>query len=558
MPITEGAATADAISARRARTADNEVRCASMKDVATSVDELYPLQHLEIINPLVFTNAADFDDLKFERWLLESNAPRSAKIDPVSLFRYDSGTVVDMDGSYVTYSGGHLIAEQLPRSQLHHGKIAQDILDRASSGAAVNTPCLLVARYGETTWGHWVCEMLSKIVIAESLYPGRFGYVMPSKILNRGGGVSDQYIRAIWGSLYSYGVDGSRLILLPTNRAVTFDQLYDIGGVLSDGFHPAVLELMQSKVRKTKPSQKIRKVCFLRGKEEFRGVLNSDALEEHVRRRGYAVLDLPTLAFDEQVALFREAASIVAGLGSGLAGSIYARPGIELLTVAPACWYDGYFINILARKGAFHADIRGPSTRSYNGEISRSPFAIDTNRVGEGLDALMDDQIARRSNGAVTLGGRERARRLGTKVFQMMFGAESLAKCEAVGWYEPEAKHTWSRGGESSLTLCDCFLSHNDHWLEVEGISFVERAYLPFKPLGVTVNGYVCKDESVSGYARVIWLVPGRCIRSPQPIKLEFRHPVCPSPRSFGVSDDARSLGFGFTRLAWYETTSMQ
>ena len=38
---------------------------------------------------------------------------------------------------------------------------------------------LIVARYGFWTWGHWLGELLPKMVMVEAAFPGRFRFIVP-------------------------------------------------------------------------------------------------------------------------------------------------------------------------------------------------------------------------------------------------------------------------------------------------------------------------------------------------------------------------------------------
>ena len=87
----------------------------------------------------------------------------------------------------------------------------------AGPAVDVGQPCLLLARYGENTWGHWVTEMLVKAVIAERLLPGRFFYAVPWWTTEPGAanGLAD----AVLGSLAAYGIEPQRLVRLgPLHR----------------------------------------------------------------------------------------------------------------------------------------------------------------------------------------------------------------------------------------------------------------------------------------------------------------------------------------------------
>ena len=96
---------------------------------------------------------------------------------------------------------------QVPR----HDDLAAALYRSAMSADVVQAPCLLAARYGDVTWGHWLCELLPKIVLSEALFPKTFTYVVPARITRLGGPIGDGYVRAVMQSLQAYGIEDGEL-----------------------------------------------------------------------------------------------------------------------------------------------------------------------------------------------------------------------------------------------------------------------------------------------------------------------------------------------------------
>ena len=161
-------------------------------DVAQTVAHIFPSTTVSVVNPLVYTNVRDIKDTAFQSWLLFYNVPREIPYNAVNLLRYDRGAIVDGDGSYLVYSAGSLVSEQVPPWITPSNQLIEDIVNRAAGLASVAEPCMLVARFGDTTWGHWLLEMLPKIVIAETAFPGRFRYVVPSRIFTPSADVNSE------------------------------------------------------------------------------------------------------------------------------------------------------------------------------------------------------------------------------------------------------------------------------------------------------------------------------------------------------------------------------
>ena len=54
---------------------------------------------------------------------------------------------------------------------------------------------MIVARYGFGTWGHWIGELLPKIVTVEAAFPGRFSFAIPRPMMLRGGRIFENRSR---------------------------------------------------------------------------------------------------------------------------------------------------------------------------------------------------------------------------------------------------------------------------------------------------------------------------------------------------------------------------
>jgi hypothetical protein len=91
-----------------------------------------------------------------------------------------------------------------------------------------------------------------------------------------------------------------------------------------------------------------------------------------------------------------------------------------------------------------------------------------------------------------------------------------------------------------------------DCWLEILGSSLVKEPELVSRPLRIRINGHDYPQKMVSKHCHLFWYVRKEHLRR-EFVKIEFDHPICPSPQSLGISDDKRPLAFLFLKLAWYE-----
>jgi hypothetical protein len=286
----------------------------------------------------------------------------------------------------------------------------------------------------------------------------------------------------------------------------------------------------------------------LRSGAEHRPLANGAAIEAVLRESGATIFNPGAIPFLDQIRIFRESETIVGDLGSNLAASIYARPEAGMVTLAPSGWYDGFFANIFARIGVFQADIRGVSSPTGQ-EVGHAPHTVNPDHVVQGLAAIR----AAKTNypGAPNVAGRIVARAPGPVVWQIRFGEGGDAAQYQRGLFSPpEGRLTWSMGPSCRIVVPGFAPSSTDLWLEVKGVGFTARPNLVSRSLGVAVNGTLIATFDIDELTHVYVPVPAALLAGRRDLELEFRHPICPSPLSMGVSTDTRPLGFSFESLA--------
>jgi hypothetical protein len=488
---------------------------------------------------------------------LTANLARRFAQPAVELYRYPPGTRVTGGGAepYVTLADGCLVRQQLPDWATDPPGLAREIA-AASDVQLVQAPCLLVARFGDVTWGHFVCEMLPKIVLAEAAAPQRFTYVVPSRTTRSGTGVPERYVRAVMESLHAYGIEDYRLLRLPPRGVLSFDALFDLSGMFPVpgqeffGMHPGVLSLMANRVRGAAGADLPPRPYLVRGAGDLRQMSNAGEIEAVARRHAYTPIELTDLSFAQQVGLFRNAEAIAGALGSGFVGMMFAKPGLQVATLAPAEWPDNYFVNLFQKQDVRHADVRGISLGS---DVSRSPFAVPVADFSSALELLGSATPKTLRKKMVRLGKALLPRRLDEKKFGLSFGAAGTAlRYQADGWAAPEENHTWSIGAACELRVPRAEIGPGDMWLEALGFTFSPPNADPMRSLSVTVNGELVSAHWLEGKSRPIWLVRAKRLGAADPVRIRFQHPICPSPESLGVSGDDRNLGYAFERISFY------
>jgi hypothetical protein len=523
-----------------------KIETAKARDLLAETIEILPAESRSLINPLVYTNAGKLNDAAFRRWLLWANVARDHTQRAVLFGRYEAPAYLDGAGPFTVHTGGKLVEEQAATDSCDTQVVWQSLAPRMQAATEVDRPCLLACRHGEWTWGHWLIDMLPKIVLAEWFSPKRFTYAVPANITEPGTG--HYYNTAVLDSLAAYGIGPDRLLRVRGDQVYRFSNLFDIADTTAGGLHQGVITAMQA-VKTVPEGPRAPLTAVLRTTAAHRPVVNSAAIAAVLHSQSAAVMDPGATPFAQQIRAFRDSDIIVGDLGSNLAASIYARPGTGIVTLAPTGWEDSYFASIFQRIGACHADIRGASMPAPGQSPSNAPHAVNPADLLEGLEAVRAAIPA--PPDAPNVAGRIVARAPGEIVWQIRFGKHGDAAPYQRGLFSPpEENHTWSMGPSCRILVPDFRPPRGDLWLEIKGVGFVGRPHLVSRALGVAVNGKLLGNFDIDELTHVHVAVPAAAVAGRKELDLEFRTPVCPSPLSIGVSGDTRPLGFMFERLA--------
>lgn len=345
---------------------------------------------------LIYSNYEDCDQY-IKDGLKQANDLTEFRVSDVLIGRYPPGTTVLGEHSYWVLVGEFLVLEQiiiakelLPVYVPNPGAILAAITARVTETADIEEESVLLARYGWSTWGHWLNEILCKAVVAEAFFPGRFRYLVPASITEPG--TERNFASAIIESLAAYGIAEHRLIRIEPGKNYRLRSLFDVAGCTSWApsgviVHPDVSALMRERLSDIAPKAD-RPLVAIERRSITRSLQNVQQVNKQLLARGFAFINPDVLAFQEQVAYFSGAKIVFSVYGSGLANILYSPNAIRVLTCGPAQWLDAYFMYTVKERRGLYADVRGPSSWDGVGHIFHAPFSVDPAEIEIALERL--------------------------------------------------------------------------------------------------------------------------------------------------------------------------
>jgi hypothetical protein len=516
-----------------------------LADLFSRQDVLFDGVRLDLPTVLVYSNIHLCGDRMFARSTLQgAYRARSVGMAPVVLGRLPPGTMLLGGNSFLVQVGDALADEQIFPLTTD----LDTIIDVPRERIEVAQPCLLVARYGENTWGHWLAELLPRAVLAERAYPGRFTYVVPAHTTEAGERRS--FATSVLESLAAYGIPQDRLLRLRFDSNYSFADLHAIGSLWSHAvIHPGALEAMRTGLVQPVPETGHGKLALLRRDAANRTLHNGDEVFAVLEAEGFAFREMAATPFIEQVAAFRGSERVFGVLGSGLTGLMFAPDGVKVLTAAPANWFDCYFYMLMQLRDGRNAEIRGHSLWDGTGLERDAPLVIDPRQMRAGLAALERPWAELAPRGDIAVAGLSLPRRLGPCVFEVNFSAAgNAAAFLRDGWSVQEPMHIFSVGTGSALAIPP-LPEGGDYVLELSVAAFTVAPYLTARRLDVAINGILVATADVAGPVVIGCDIPPACLAGAAHLEVRFGHPVCPPAAMLGAGADTRQLGIAFFAL---------
>jgi Glycosyltransferase 61 len=365
-----------------------EINLPTLSALARSVEVLLPPSTFSVPNAVAYTNVSKENPAHGHHLEQEIYVARTGLLAGVDLVGLPGGATVVGGGHFLLKIDGALVSEQYPpyfsRDRNHISALTKE--PRPIEDVVGES--LLIARFGIFTWGHWLGELLPKIVASETSYPGRFSYVLPYQVL------ADQSPNLPWirmrESLIAYGIGSNRIISIHPDRDYSFSTLFGVTSVWSNHLmHPGAMDLMRTKLRQHIVLHSPPRLAIERVPEYGRQLDNFPEIKTLLEANMFEFRVTGAKPFTEQVAIFQKAELVFSILGSDLTNLIYAPQGVKVITAAPAIFGDRFFYALILGRNGQQIDLRGPVTAPAEDLAHKSMFAIDPTEIEKAI-ALFD------------------------------------------------------------------------------------------------------------------------------------------------------------------------
>jgi hypothetical protein len=366
--------------------APQPMRSMTLREMAISSETLLEAMDFSAPACLVHTNYFELDPVRAAGSMKGLYVTGVHRVEAVELAKLPPRTeLITVGGeNFIPVSDGHVLSDQLPGKW--NLEELPDLLVKASGRVEVSGEAVLIARVGFPTWGHWLCELLPKLICVEAAYPGRFRYVLPEAMSRLG------MLRSMRESVEYYGVGSERWILAKPNTVHQFSELYAVSPVWgkTHKIHPGVVDLMRARLpAHDHIARRPTRTALLRTESKTRNLANVVEILNELAGYGFCAVELANLPFHEQIEVFAASETIVSILGSGLAGLAYAPAQVKVMTLAPHDWTDLFFFALMQNRNALLADIRGTRCKADDRSPMHASFTVSPEGVERGLQALI-------------------------------------------------------------------------------------------------------------------------------------------------------------------------
>jgi hypothetical protein len=248
---------------------------------------------------------------------------------------------------------------------------------------SIETPCMVAIGHGTHVYGHFLLEMLFRILLARAAFQDTSLHY--HLLLDR---ASPSWLLRILNDHLNISPDDIEFFDPQVEQVRLRHAIVPCRPIQDGGFHPAVNDMLAAMVAgldlpEVSPAPKrlfVGRRGFTNPASGYRRCLNEDALIEiAVRRHGFTPIIVEAMTWPQQVAAFRDAEIILGPAGSGLHNALFSRPGSALASIGLMNLVQSEIGHLRRQHNAFLDGI--PITRE---------FVVDEAEFTAFLDAVCD------------------------------------------------------------------------------------------------------------------------------------------------------------------------
>jgi Glycosyltransferase 61 len=233
---------------------------------------------------------------------------------------------------------------------------------------------VVLLRRGDTVHGHWLLEVLPRILLARAFCEDAY-FVVASEIL--------PYQLEM---LALFGIPAERIVKLARGQAIYCREVLvpSLAHTGQSYIHPFSNATFNALIAKLEGDGAVstaghERLFVTRASRvgDPRPLLNVSQIEEIARSRGFQVIDPGRISWPDQVMLFAKATHIVGLCGSGMHNTVFTGSKAHVLTLQPNQNKNFLQTAIAALRGHQASYLLGESLSGFDGTAWETPYLVD-------------------------------------------------------------------------------------------------------------------------------------------------------------------------------------
>lgn len=222
---------------------------------------------------------------------------------------------------------------------------------------------------------HWLTAHLPKLVLLRDR--GLLGDLVLPRTRTR---VMDATLAAL-------GIDPAACLAFDPAEPLEVDALTILS---TDRFRPELLGPVREALAPPRPQGADARVFVSRKGSRGRNLLTEDALRPALETRGFRLVRMEDLSFEEQVALMRRTSVLVAPHGAGLTNMMFCPPGAQVVEIGDPGFPNPNFYALACAMGLGYRIVAGASVGAAPHPLERD-LAVAPDAALRAIDAALEE-----------------------------------------------------------------------------------------------------------------------------------------------------------------------